>query len=74
MNERKLKARMIESGITSGMMAKLLGINPATLSKKMCGYTDFKRAEIQQMRLALSLSDADTSAIFFDDELAKTQE
>ena len=74
MNERKLKARMVERGITSGMMAKLLGINPATLSKKMCGYTDFKRAEIQQMRLALSLNDAETSAIFLTTNLRKRKD
>lgn len=74
MNERILKARMVERGITSAMLAKLLGINPATLSRKMCGCADFKRAEIQQIRLALSLTDSETSAIFFDNELTETQE
>lgn len=70
MDEKKLKARMVERGVTCAMLAKLLGVNPATLSRKMCGRTDFKRAEIQQIRLALSLDDTEISSIFFADKLA----
>lgn len=67
-NERKLKAALTLKGATMEDLAKYLNINPATLSRKMHGASDFTRGEIQKTCDYLELdSPVD---IFFDSTLA----
>lgn len=65
MNENILKAKMVECGITTEQLADLLGINSATLYRKMSGSSDFKRAEIQQISILLQLNSSEMCRIFF---------
>ena len=52
-------------------VARYLGINPATLTRKMDGTSDFTRSEIQLLRTYLSLSDESLNAIFLRMDLRK---
>lgn len=70
MFDRKLfKAKVVAAGMTLEGVAKELGINPATLDRKMSGISDFYRHEIQILRKLLKLSSANVDEIFFADEL-----
>ena len=46
-------------------VADKIGINPATLYRKMNGESDFTRAEMQLLREILELSLAESNEIFF---------
>lgn len=67
-NERKLKAALVLKNYTMADLAHYLGINQATLSRKIHGSSDFTRSEIQKTCDYLDLeSPVD---IFFDSQLA----
>lgn len=67
-NKRKFKAAVIIKGMTLKEVAEKLGINEATLQRKMNGDSDFYRNEIQSLCELLDLEDP--KDIFFSDELA----
>lgn len=46
----KLKALMIENGLTQADMSKILGINASTFSKKINGKKDFTITEIETIK------------------------
>ena len=64
-NRNALKGKTVEHGFTMEDLAKNIGINPATLYRKMSGESDFTRAEIISIRDTLSLSAAEVEFIFF---------
>lgn len=64
-NKNAFKAKVVGAGMTLAEVAAKIGINPATLSRKMSGESDFTRAEIQKMRSILGMTAADADAIFF---------
>lgn len=64
-NRDLFRAKCIEHGIRTQDAAQIMGINPATLSRKMGGQSDFTRNEIQLFRAALHLTPQETDAIFF---------
>ena len=68
-DRNKFRGTVISAGKTMGDVARYLGINPATLTRKMDGTSDFTRSEIQLLRSYLSLSDESLNAIFFAKEL-----
>ena len=72
-NKERFRDRISSLGLSIGEVANLLGINEATLYRKMNGTTEFSRTEIQLLRSVLRLSVDDAEAIFFAQELAKTQ-
>lgn len=49
MNINKLKGLMAENNCSRKDMAKLLGINEATLKNKILGKTDFKFCEVRKI-------------------------
>ncbi|MFR8717799.1 MAG: hypothetical protein ACLVES_08880 [Faecalibacterium prausnitzii] len=55
-NRDLFRAKCIEHGIRAQDAAQIMGINPATLSRKMGGQSDFTRNEIQLFRAALHLT------------------
>lgn len=71
-DKNKFRGSVISAGKTMAEVARYLGINPATLTRKD-GTSDFTRSEIQLLRTYLSLSDESLNAIFFANELAQTQ-
>lgn len=68
-NKKKFHGKVIEKGFTLCEIANKIGVNPATLYRKMSGESDFSRREIQDISMALSLDDGDIMSIFFADEL-----
>lgn len=61
----KLLAKMIEKGISKTEMASALGVDAATLYRKLNGASDFKRQEIEIIRNRLKLTVNEAEAIFF---------
>ena len=49
-DRKKFKAKVALAGMTLDVVAKEIGINPATLDRKMSGISDFYRSEIQKIR------------------------
>lgn len=64
-NHNLFRAKCVERGLRVTDVARIMGINPATLSRKMNGVSDFTRNEIQLFRAALNLTPQETDAIFF---------
>lgn len=65
LDEKKFKARLIEQGLTLTDVAKDIGINEATLYRKIKGKSDFFRNELSIIKKKLALSNDDFEAIFF---------
>lgn len=65
LDKEKLTGKIKEKGFTLENFAKELGINPATLYRKMTGESDFTRAEIQTAKTVLGLDVNAAEAIFF---------
>lgn len=70
-NERKFRAAVVLAGLTMEQVAKKLDISVATLYRKIKRDGDFNRAEIQILGSLLPMK---AEEIFFEQELAKTQE
>lgn len=66
-NKLKFRAAIMEKGKTMGDVAKMLGINEATLWRKTNGTSDFNREEIQRICEYLDLESP--MEIFFGDQL-----
>lgn len=64
-NKKMFKAKCVEKGMSTRDIARILGINEATLYRKISGESDFTRNEIQIFRQALGLTSCEMDAIFF---------
>ena len=63
--KNELRAIMARKEISSNELAKALGIDPATLSRKISGQSDFYRSEIEKLYKILELTPEETMQIFF---------
>lgn len=71
MNIRKLKAAMVERGISTGQLADRIGINRSTLYRRIAAQgRDFTIGEAESIAAALNLSPAESTAIFFGRDVA----
>lgn len=59
------RAKLVSLEITLKDAASIIGVNEATLHRKMNGSSDFTRNEIQLLRQALKLTAAEVDEIFF---------
>ena len=73
-NIPELKAECIRNNITLEELAARIGINSATLHRKMTGRSEFLRRELQAIKDILHLNDERFLFIFFSYKLAETQE
>lgn len=64
-DKNKLKAKIVEKGFTLEQIAQKLGINPATIYRKMAMESDFTRNEIALLKESLDLTIEDINTIFF---------
>ena len=69
-SERRFRERLFREGYTKEKLARVLGINQATLYRKINGKSEFTRIEMQVVQKALHLSRDELCSIFFADELA----
>lgn len=65
LNKSRFKAKYIERGLKAADVARIMGISPTTLYRKLGGESDFTRSEIQKFQEALSLSADEIAYIFF---------
>lgn len=72
-DKRKLLATMAFHGDSQTSLCRKIGINTSTFNGRIHGVSDFKASEIQSISRLYGLSDHDMRAIFFADELEKTQ-
>ncbi len=61
----EFRAEVVRRGMTIDDVAKAIGINPASLHRKMNGTSDFYRGEIETIVHLLNLSGDDVLRIFF---------
>lgn len=66
-DEKKFRAQAVLKGFTMKQIAGELGIDVATLYRKMNGESDFYRSEIQKLIVLLDIQNP--SEIFFAKEL-----
>ncbi len=69
MNERKLKAKLIEMGETVESVSNKLRMNTSTFYRKF-NNNGFSVADVQAMILVLNLSENDIMEIFFENYVA----
>lgn len=67
-DEKRFRALVVLSGMTLQQVANEIGINEATLYRKMKGKSDFYRKEIQQLCDLLNIEDP--ASVFFASHLA----
>lgn len=72
-HKNKFRGKVVERGLTLADVSAGIGVNPATLTRKMSGESEFTRSEIQKIRNILNLSDEELNGIFFAEKLAETQ-
>lgn len=71
-DQTKFKIAVLERGLTVDRIAIEIGVNPATLYRKMSGKSEFTRCELQNLRRILNLSAAQFEDIFFAQEVTDT--
>ena len=64
-DEREFRKRLISAGLSVKEIAKAIGINEATLYRKINGKSDFSRNEMSIIKSVLSLNQDDFESIFF---------
>ena len=65
-NINELKAECVRHGLTLENLAVKIGVNPATLHRKLNGETEFRRNELQIIKTTLNLNDKQFLSIFFN--------
>ena len=63
--KNEFRAMLARKETNAGEIAKALGIDPATLSRKISGQSDFYRSEIEKLCKILDLTPEETLQIFF---------
>lgn len=61
----KIKARMVELGISQNDAAEAIGIKQPTFSQKCNGVRDFKTSEVQKLVELLKIDSEDVAKYFF---------
>lgn len=65
MNSLKIKAKVVENGLTTTQVAEMLGVNPSTLYAKLSGKTEFNRLELSKLKDVLHLTMDEFNDLFF---------
>lgn len=68
-NERKIKAKITELGLTIGGIAKKIGVSPYTLGRKIAVKTPMSIRKAHLLQKELQISDQDVAAYFLLIEL-----
>lgn len=72
MNQTEFKVAQIRAGLSKEDIAKELGLNLATVYRKINGESEFTLSELRLLKKILGLTNSDVDRIFFNDELAET--
>lgn len=66
MNANKIRAKIVEQGMTQGEVAKIIGISPNSFSRKLLGKRDFLLSEVIALCSVLELDKPEE--IFLDEK------
>lgn len=69
--KNEFKAEVVRKGLTLSEVARKLGLDPASLSRKINGNSDFYRGEIERIINLLNLSGENVLRIFLPTNLRK---
>ena len=69
--KNEFKAEVVRKGLTLAEVARELGLDPASLSRKINGNSDFYRGEIERIINLLNLSGEDVLRIILPTILRK---
>ena len=64
-NKNKIKARIVEKGLTIGKVAKIMGITPYTLGRKISNKVPMTLGEADRLQEILSISDEEYRSFFY---------
>ena len=71
LDKAKFKYFVATKNLTLSDLAVKMGMNPATLSKKLNGTTDFSRHEIQLFKDIVGLTESEMLSVFLLENLRK---
>lgn len=71
MNPTEFKIAQIIAGVSKEDMASALGVNIATVYRKINGESDFTLSELKKLKKILKLSSEDVDSIFLQTNLHK---
>jgi transcriptional regulator with XRE-family HTH domain len=69
-NTNKIRARLVELGLTQEDLAKAIGIAPCTVNQKLNNIRPMKLREANIIAEVLEIEDADFRAYFFAEPVA----
>lgn len=64
-NTNKIKAKIVEKGLTIGAIATEMGITPYILGQKILGKSPMTLSEAEFLQCKLEIADSEVSAYFF---------
>ena len=64
-NRNEFKAQLARQGLNVSTLAENVGLDPATLYRKMNGEVQFTVGDVEEIRDALKLGSRDVLSIFF---------
>lgn len=64
MEEKKIKEKILESGLKQDFIANCLGIKSTSLTNKLKGRADFKLREIRLLKKILNINDNELNVFF----------
>ena len=67
-DKKEFEQVLRDNRYTNPELARIIGINPATLWRKINGISDFYRRDIERIKAALKLSAEQVDRIFFAEE------
>lgn len=70
MDSRKLKAKMVLTGMDVTKVCKATGMGKSAYHRKMNGSSEFKQGEIAAIANLMELTDSEVMEIFFDKKVS----
>lgn len=70
MNQRKLRAKMVERGYNAERLAAKIDVSVTTIRNKLAGRTEFTQGEISAIAQCLSIEREEILDIFFDEKVS----
>ncbi|MBE6745872.1 MAG: helix-turn-helix transcriptional regulator [Ruminococcaceae bacterium] len=69
-NEKKIKARIYECGLTIQAIAAEMGLSPYTLGQKISGKAQMTLKEARYLQRKLEIPDSEVTLYFFTNQVA----
>ena len=70
----RLKVARVRSGVSVDTLAQSMGVDRATVYRKLSGKSEFTLSELCAIKEQLDLDDFEFNSIFFNEQLTETQD